>query len=67
MKIVKTVHWIASVGSRIAFDVAVWTLFKIEGLGEGHFCSRLYDDMPNASKVDLTKHQDHIHHDNKTV
>ena len=67
MKIFKTARWVASVGSRVVLDVAVWALAKVEEMGEGHFCSKLYDDTPNAAKVDLTQHQDHIHHDNNTV
>ena len=75
MSILRTAHWAVSVGSRLAVDIAIWTLTKVEKMGEGHLCSRLYSDMKDASTMgtifddielsDLPK--DHIHHDNNTV
>tara|TARA_Y100000817_G_C16526526_1_gene398092 strand:+ start:366 stop:593 length:228 start_codon:yes stop_codon:yes gene_type:complete len=75
MSILKTSRWAASVGSRLAVDIAIWTLTKVEKMGEGHLCSRLYTDMKDAATMgtifddielsDLPK--DHIHHDNDTV
>ena len=75
MSLVKTTKWAAGVGSRLLFDIARWTLLKIENMGENHICSNLYENVKDASTMgtifndmdlsDLPK--DHIHHDNKTV
>ncbi len=74
MSLVNTARWAASVGSRLAMDVAIWTLIKVEKMGEGHFCSRLYANTKDAATMDslfnninLTENKDHIHHDNDTV
>ena len=75
MSLVRTARWAASVGSRLTVGIAVWMLTKVEKMGEGHLCSRLYSDIKDASTMqtifndielsDLPK--DHIHHDNDTV
>jgi len=75
MSLVRTARWAASVGSRLAMDMAIWTLTKAEKMGEGHLCSRLYTDVKDAStmetifdNVELSEFpKDHIHHDNNTV
>ena len=65
----------ASVSSRLTMDIVVWMLTKVEKMGEGHLCSRLYTEMKDASTMqtifndielsDLPK--DHIHYDSDTV
>ena len=74
MSLINTARWAASVGSRLAMDMAIWTLTKVEKMGEGHLCSKLYTDAKDAAtmdslfnKIDLTENKDHIHHDNNTV
>jgi hypothetical protein len=74
MKIIKTAHWVASVGSRFAIDTTRWALLKIEKMGESHLCSTLYDNTRDAATMDslfnkmsLAENQEHIHHDNETV
>tara|TARA_R100000808_G_C2038059_1_gene78888 strand:+ start:348 stop:575 length:228 start_codon:yes stop_codon:yes gene_type:complete len=75
MSLVNTARWAASVGSRLAMDMAIWTLTKVEKMGEGHLCSKLYTDIKHAStmesifdNVELSElPKDHIHHDNNTV
>jgi hypothetical protein len=73
MSLVRTARWAANVGSRLATDVAIWALTKVEKMGEGHPCSRLYTDVKDAAtmdsifNIDLTENKDHIHHDNNTV
>ena len=75
MSLVNTARWAASVSSRLAMDVAIWTLTKVEKMGEGHLCSRLYTDVKDAStmetifnEVELSElPKDHIHHDSDTV
>tara|TARA_Y100000817_G_C16662272_1_gene457707 strand:- start:85 stop:312 length:228 start_codon:yes stop_codon:yes gene_type:complete len=75
MSLVRTARWAASVGSRLAMDMAIWTLTKVEKMGEGHLCSRLYTDVKDASTMDSIFNdielselpKDHIHHDNSTV
>jgi hypothetical protein len=75
MSLINTTRWVASVSSRLTMDIVVWMLTKVEKMGEGHLCSRLYTEMKDASTMqtifndielsDLPK--DHIHHDSDTV
>ena len=75
MSLVRTARWAASVGSRAIVDVAVWTLTKVEKMGEAHACSQLYSDVKDASTMDSIFNdidlselpKDHIHHDNDIV
>jgi hypothetical protein len=74
MSLINTARWAASVGSRLAMDMAIWTLTKVVKMGEGHLCSRLYTDAKDAAtmgslfdNMNLTENKDHIHHDNETV
>jgi hypothetical protein len=75
MSLVRTARWAASVGSRLTMDMAVWMLTKVEKMGEGHLCSRLYTNVKDASTmetifsdIELSElPKDHIHHDNDTV
>ncbi len=75
MSLINTARWVASVSSRLTMDIVILMLTKVEKMGEGHLCSRLYTEMKDASTMqtifndielsDLPK--DHIHHDNDTV
>ena len=74
MSLIRTARWAAGVSTRAAIDLARWTLFKIEKMGESHMCSRLYDNAKDAAtmssifdKMDLSENKGHIHHDNDTV